>query len=310
VYDFPNTLGISRLYQRDWAYSENRRMAIINPTNIALSTTPVFLSEDSTIVSPPLAAFFSNAQKACPVLTVQYRDTSAHATSVLWRFSGGNPATSTARNPTVQYAKSGKYDVVLEVHNAQGVHENRKIEHVEVDSVPKADFDFRYDSARLKLVFTNTSRNSFSMIWDFGDGSPQVFSLHATHTFAARRTYTVRLIAFNACGQDTIYKTIDTRVTSVFEKTPELVGFQSFPNPFGTDFSVQFDLAKAAYLQFDLVDITGRLVQNLSPMRFYTEGGQMATFTPIDLPNGLYFLQIKKEGQGVILVKRLCKYGD
>lgn len=35
------------------------------------------------------------------------------ADSILWNFEGGNPATSTAANPTVEYATSGSFDVSL-----------------------------------------------------------------------------------------------------------------------------------------------------------------------------------------------------
>ncbi|MDE6108694.1 MAG: PKD domain-containing protein, partial [Muribaculaceae bacterium] len=52
--------------------------------------------------------------------TVHFNDMSEGATSWLWTFEGGNPATSAEQNPAVTYASAGSYSVSLTVTDASG----------------------------------------------------------------------------------------------------------------------------------------------------------------------------------------------
>lgn len=57
---------------------------------------------------------------------------------------------------------------------------------------------FTKSCSGLTCSFTNTSRNTTSATtysWNFGDGSPVATTTNASHTFASRRSYTVRLTA-------------------------------------------------------------------------------------------------------------------
>jgi PKD repeat protein len=65
--------------------------------------------------------------------------------------------------------------------------------------------------APLLVNFYNNS-NGNSYIWDFGDGSPQVTTTTATHTYTVAGNYTAMLIAYGtgSCnGSDTAYLTIN-----------------------------------------------------------------------------------------------------
>ncbi len=69
-------------------------------------------------------------------------------------------------------------------------------------------------------TFTNSSLNSTSYAWDFGDGSAIETSANPTHTYSADGTYIVQLIATNVCGSDTMTKnvviaTIDVQPTGL-----------------------------------------------------------------------------------------------
>jgi len=63
------------------------------------------------------ADFSADITDICDGNTVQYTDQSVAATSWLWTFEGGTPATSTEQNPNVTYHTAGIYDVTLEVSN-------------------------------------------------------------------------------------------------------------------------------------------------------------------------------------------------
>jgi PKD repeat protein len=291
TFNSPNSLSINNLYKREWTYTQDKRVTSISSQNIALTTTPIFLSENALIETPPIAAFASDARKACPALTVRFQDKSTDGQNYLWRFVGGEPATSTDRTPTVIYRQSGKYDVVLEVSNAAGVHRNLKTQYVDVSAAPKASFDWKRDSLNpLSVKFTSTATESFTMIWDFGDGI-QDFSLNPTHLFATKKIYQIRLIAVNDCGRDTIFKSIDLRTNGVND-----VGFTNFsaaPNPFSNQLTVEFSLNKNELISLKLYDLTGKLIENWVENTFYTEGSFRRDFTTTRLQAGVYLLQVK-----------------
>jgi PKD repeat protein len=62
------------------------------------------------------ASFTSSEQNVCSGGTVSFTDASYHGVvSRTWTFEGGQPATSTAANPTVTYPTAGTFAVTLEV---------------------------------------------------------------------------------------------------------------------------------------------------------------------------------------------------
>ncbi len=70
---------------------------------------------------PPIPSFSSNNRGGCAGSNVQFTDKSVdNPTAWQWTFPGGNPANSTARNPTVTYSTPGQYQVSLRVSNGQG----------------------------------------------------------------------------------------------------------------------------------------------------------------------------------------------
>ncbi|MBC8084682.1 MAG: choice-of-anchor J domain-containing protein [Hymenobacter sp.] len=74
----------------------------------------------------PVAAFQAARSGVCEGSTVTFTDYSynysfdAATTQFDWRFAGGQPATSTLRNPTVVYPTSGLYDVTLIISSPAG----------------------------------------------------------------------------------------------------------------------------------------------------------------------------------------------
>lgn len=107
----------------------------------------------------PVADFFSidnqrsRSNVACAGLsTIDFRDNSYNYSGGItrqWIFEGGNPATSTATNPTVTYATPGKYKVTLIVSNSFGTDTVVKENYIEVVSTPATikgpytqDFEF------------------------------------------------------------------------------------------------------------------------------------------------------------------------
>jgi Flp pilus assembly secretin CpaC len=70
--------------------------------------------------------------------------------------------------------------------------------------------------------------------------------------------------------------------------------FLLYPNPVNDILNVQFDMEKAAQVQFSILDITGRVVEQMG-MNLPT-GVQHLDFQVDNYPSGLYLLSIQTEG--------------
>ena len=70
----------------------------------------------------PYAKFFASSVKTIPGEVVRFNDASegGAATAWSWTFQGGNPATSSAQNPTSTWGAAGTYTVNLTATNASG----------------------------------------------------------------------------------------------------------------------------------------------------------------------------------------------
>lgn len=75
----------------------------------------------SFVYPKPKANFVANETSICKGKTINFTDKSSPtATGWQWLFPGGNPATSSLQNPTVQYKTSGSFSVTLIASNANG----------------------------------------------------------------------------------------------------------------------------------------------------------------------------------------------
>jgi len=169
------------------------------------------------LFSLPTVDFSADATAGCAPLTVQFTNaSSANATAFEWTFEGGDPATSTARNPIVTFPQPGTYDVSLKAINAAGASTMSRMDFIEVDAGPEAAFQATIDGPAVQ--FANQSLRADSVRWLFGDGASSTRDF-PVHTYAEADTFEVLLIAYNACGQDTASQVI------ALQGQPPLAGF-------------------------------------------------------------------------------------
>lgn len=76
------------------------------------------------------------------------------------------------------------------------------------------DANFTHNENELTVNFTNTSTDATIYGWDFGDGSHSLLT-NPSHTYAAPGTYTVTLLASNACYSDTTSFTVTVTSTGI-----------------------------------------------------------------------------------------------
>ena len=115
--------GLPQMFTDDQA--ERMRSELINnrpgmtaPDNLAFTGTDVL----GPVECSPLADFSASRTFACVGDNVQFRDASSRANgyTLEWTFPDGNPATSTAANPTVSFNTTGWKMVTLVASNSEG----------------------------------------------------------------------------------------------------------------------------------------------------------------------------------------------
>jgi len=83
--------------------------------------------------------------------------------------------------------------------------------------------------------FTNTGTNATWWQWDFGDGAMDTINYNPSHIYDSAGTYNVQLIAWNACGADTVSQTLTVtcqQAVSAFSYSDSLL-IVSFTNSSG-----------------------------------------------------------------------------
>jgi len=239
---FTNTSTNATSYS--WDFGDGGTSSATNPTHtyatdgvytVVLSATnacgTVTSTHTVTIVTPPTAGFSGSNTSGCAPLTVQFNNQSSpNSNTFAWSFPGGSPSSSSAQNPSVQYATPGSYNVTLIVSNSAGSDTITQNNFVVVSNMPTAGFTSSVNGTNVS--FTNTSTNATSYSWNFGDGGNST-QPNPTHNYATDGVYTVVLSATNACGTVTSTQT----VTIV---TPPTAGFSATNTSGCAPLTVQF----------------------------------------------------------------------
>jgi PKD repeat protein len=145
----------------------------------------------------PLANF-SGSTNLCENGNSVFSDISVPAaTSWNWTFPGGNPASSTAQNPSVSWTTAGTYTITLVATNAFGNTSTTQVVTVNSAPVPDAGMDSSYCSAT--YVHLNASGGqTYSWSPSSGISNPTIASpgIYMTNS----QTFTVSVIDANGCS--------------------------------------------------------------------------------------------------------------
>ncbi len=296
TYTFPASFGTTRLYRRAWDFSVNPVQRNAETASIPLDdATPVFLSQDSALLRPPVALYMADTLRGCTPLTVRFTDLSQGDSTRLWQFERGTPATSTQRNPTVVFREKGNFNVSLTAQNVAGTHDYTQYEWVRTDSLPTVNFVFtRNNDTALNINFETRVANAFLYLWDFGDGTTlrtndRIFA----HRFARSGTYRVRLAAQNDCGTDSLVQIITIRSpnTSILEQNDALK-VVVFPNPTTDNAQIILSSPHETQLTGRLYDATGKMLKIVFQNTLSPNNSHIFPISLENLPNGIYFLQL------------------
>ena len=232
----------------------------------------------------PLAVF-SSPDSICRLDTLVFQATpSTNDATYSWGFgTAANPNSATGIGPhNVFYPTTGNKIVRLIVSNSFG--DDTMIHIMNVRPIPTANFTTIQNG--LTATFTNTSTNSTSYLWDFGDGMTST-ETSPVHTYATPTTYQVSLFATNACR--THVKTAAVGLTGV-DELAESIGIRILPNPTEGDFVVELDSRITGNVQLLLFDAAGRQVSRQETS--VKQGTSLVAFENLNLPKGFYQLNI------------------
>lgn len=224
-------------------------------TNDCGSDTMIVVIELSTV---PNAFFSYTAHNGCAPFEVQFIDQSQNnPTSWLWTFPGGNPGTSTAQNPTVNYNTPGSYFVSLQVTNSQGSDVLVLDDLIQVAGQPDASFFHQQNENVVSLEYQGLDYDSLR--WYFGDGRTDN-SLNPTVTYDVSGQYEISLVVYNACGTDTASIVVNIIILSNSDVQTIDGGWKIKPNPFSDKLVLYGEPATDGVLHITLFDAQGRLV--------------------------------------------------
>jgi PKD repeat protein len=213
TYSFPTNLNITTLYQKNWDWSVTQTQTSVSAQNIALTGTPIFLSETQVPIAFPLAAFIANETEGCPGLTVQFSDQSVNASTRIWHFGGGIPATSTEQYPSVVFQDLGIHAVTLTVTNAFGSHTATQLEAVEILGIPQALFSYEVDGPLVHFK-NETTEEIDSLRWLMHDGLvyyPWQFDKY----YVNNGNFEASLVVYGPCGSDTLTRIVTIQATPI-----------------------------------------------------------------------------------------------
>lgn len=196
VYSFPSNLNISNLLKIKWDGSLTHEFTDSPSTAIALTATPVFLTE---------RIFSANQYHACAPFKLELTAAVNGAVSWYWEIvaPSGFTATFTAQNPGMTLNFKGTYEVTLTAKNPAGKVIAKQTQRIYIGSAPSPDFSF--ESSGPIVHFKNlTPTGNYDFLWQFGDGASSAEPA-PTHVYLQSGDYQVSLTASTEiCGSTTV----------------------------------------------------------------------------------------------------------
>lgn len=208
----------------------------------------------------------------CPSDVVTIGNTSLNGVTYSWTPSGNTSEISTSNAGTF---------VVTATSNCGSFSDTAV-----VVNKPLPTASFTSSTVGLAAIFTNTSTNGTSYLWDFGDGNSST-EFSPTHVYTTAATYLVTLTVTNDCGTDTFGPT-PASVLNVSIDENELASVSLFPNPTNGSFTVTMNNMGADASVITVIDVTGKVVM----VKNVPAGENQVTLDATSFASGIYSVKI------------------
>ncbi|MBL0053513.1 MAG: PKD domain-containing protein [Bacteroidetes bacterium] len=216
----------------------------------------------SFVTPKPKPAFYASDSTICKKDSITFFDASTNnATTFIWTFTGGTPASSTLKNPTVKYNTTGNFAVKLKATNAGGSDSITKTNFIKVNALPLNTVTVvglldlcPGDSVELKAA----TGNNFGYVW-FRNGVTIANANKFNLIVKQSGSYKVRLTNNNGCTNTSAVKKVTTLCT------PRIAAYNNFetnifPNPSTSFFELNVEEGEEIPLTISIYDVMGALV--------------------------------------------------
>ena len=139
-----------------------------------------------TSLTLPVASFTPSSTSICQNGNIVFTNTSTNATSYMWTFEGGDPATSTSSNVSVTYSTPGTYNVTLIATNANG--SDTATATITVHPNPQISIQVSSPQVCYGQSVTLTASGAQSYTWSNGIINGVAFVPNATTTYTVTGT--------------------------------------------------------------------------------------------------------------------------
>jgi PKD repeat protein len=231
-----------------WTYAMSDGGSLLGPSGTYLFTETGEQEVCLTVQnSCSYAVFCQSIDIACPLPEVSFEYFSDGynvsldamtwlADSLSWNLGDGLGTQDSLSSYT--YEEEGIYEICLTAFNACGF--NEYCVSVEI-TCPSPTPQFEYTINGLQVIYTDTSLNSDSVLWNLDDGTQSSLTSF-THDYEQEGLYIVCLTAFNACGMETQCDSLElmdlvNSITSL-SSAPKL---NLFPNPADAHLFIQVE---------------------------------------------------------------------
>ncbi len=155
-------------------------------------------------------------------------------------------------------------------------------------NIDQLSADFSINLIENMISTSNSSLNSDTWLWDFGDGNLST-EFEPTHTYSSNGTYLVSMIAMNLCYADTFTTEIIVDITSVLDYTLQ-TQYKISPNPGREHFSLSSS-SNFEDTKINILNINGKSVKK----RFINSQAKEITILMNEFPSGMYIVQISTD---------------
>ncbi|HYG49346.1 MAG TPA: PKD domain-containing protein, partial [Flavobacteriales bacterium] len=281
-------------------------VTLITTTNVGCSDTVV---KPVNVWALPVADFVYTSSCVGSNLVIDFTDTSTVAGDVInyWYYDFGGMGSVTAENPSQLFTGSGNFTITHIVSTVHGCLDTI-VTVITIPPRPNAGFYYNTDNGLnvgATFDFVDTSSNSTSWYWEFGDANTSTIQ-NPSNTYFANGTYVVTQYVYDAFG---CVDSISTTIT-INTVTTEIVTL--IPNAISPNGDGKNDVWKLPFIQLlypqAVVEIFNRWGQRV----FYSEGYADpwdGTYEGTAVPQGTYYyvIDLKNESQpdpfkGTILI--------
>ncbi|RZJ53656.1 MAG: PKD domain-containing protein [Flavobacterium sp.] len=221
--------------------------------------------ETSIAIEGDFTTSFVNEDESIPVI-VKINNGTTGADKYEWTFEGGNPSSSSLKNPgEILYNKQGTYTITLVATNADG-ERNEFTKTLIIKDGIKIEFSheiIKSNYSPVEVILKNTTPGEgLTFKWEFQDGAPATFTgkTPPNVVFTTPGDHTITLIVSNGFESDKLTQTVTV--------SPYLVSLFSYEPKFEDD----------DYEAPVTIDFTNKSISATS-YKWSFEGGNPATST-------------------------------